>query len=209
MLQSQATAALGEFFAQLTSLEPEPDSDSGLCVKLPPPVMVLPRKQRIPVETPLTRFEQFAKKKGLKIKKKEKKVFDETTGEWRLSYGYIRGGKPQDGWMIEAPDAIETDPFAQRDAKQEALAKQKKREGRNKKRAARAVAAVASVSAKRISVTDILREIQGASSPGSSASMGQFDAVPNKPLFESPRYCEGCLLRDQRRESLEDCLGLL
>jgi hypothetical protein len=92
---------LGEFFAQLTSLEPEPDSDSGLCVKLSPPVVILPRKQMIPVEKSLTRFEQFGKNKGLKIKKKEKKVFDETTGEWHLSYGYTRGGKPQDDWMID------------------------------------------------------------------------------------------------------------
>jgi hypothetical protein len=172
---------LGEFFAQLTSLELEPDSDSGLRVKLSPPVMILPREQMIPVEKPPAPFEQFVKNKGLKIKKKENKVFDEITGEWRLSYGYKRGGKPQEDWMIEVLDGIESDPFAQRDAtKQEALTKQKKRERRTKKRA------VANVSAKGNYPTDTLREaVQRASSPGSSASMNQFNAVPNKPpIFE-------------------------
>jgi regulator of ribosome biosynthesis len=183
MLQSHATASLRQLFSQLTSLDRESES----IVKLPPPTIHLPREKPIPIEKPPTRFEQFVKNKGLKIKKKETKVFDEATGEWRLAYGYKRGGKPQDDWLIEVPGGVDDDPFAKREAdKKESLAEQKKRERRNKQRAARAVADVASVSTKGNYRTDTLKAaVHRASNPGSSASMNQFNKVPNKlPIFE-------------------------
>jgi hypothetical protein len=124
---------------------------------------------------------------GLKLKKKEVKVFDEATSEWRLAYGHKPRGKPQDDWLIEVPAGVNDDPFAKREAeKKESLNEQKKRERRNKHRAARAVAAVASVSTKGNYRTDTLKAaVHRASNPGSSASMNQFNKVPNKPpIFE-------------------------
>lgn len=44
--------------------------------KLPPPVFVLPRSRKCPVAKPLTKWEKFAKEKGIKKVKKDKKVFD-------------------------------------------------------------------------------------------------------------------------------------
>lgn len=44
--------------------------------KLPPPVYVLPRTRKCPVAKPLTKWEKFAKEKGIKKVKKDKKVFD-------------------------------------------------------------------------------------------------------------------------------------
>lgn len=44
--------------------------------KLPAPVFVLPRTRKCPVAKPLTKWEKFAKEKGIKKVKKDKKVFD-------------------------------------------------------------------------------------------------------------------------------------
>lgn len=45
--------------------------------KLPAPVFVLPRSRKCPTAKPLTKWEKFAKEKGIKKVKKDKKVFDQ------------------------------------------------------------------------------------------------------------------------------------
>jgi regulator of ribosome biosynthesis len=171
-------------YKQLSALDHETETK----VTLPKPVIELPREKPIPVEKPKTRWEQFVKNKGLKIEKKETKVFDEATGEWKLRYGYKRGGKAPEEWLKEVPNGVMEDPFAKIDSeKKEKLSKQMKQERRNKARAARATAeATASVSTKASHKKELLRAaIKTASHPGSSASMNQFNKVPNKPaIFE-------------------------
>lgn len=55
-----------------------PTERVGECVvaKLPQQTCVLPRSRKCPVAKPLTKWEKFAKEKGIKKVKKDKKVFD-------------------------------------------------------------------------------------------------------------------------------------
>jgi len=55
---------------------------------LPEPKLPLPRSRKLPEPKVLSRWEQFAKSKGLKKTKKDKKVYDEILGKWVPTYGY-------------------------------------------------------------------------------------------------------------------------
>jgi len=54
-------------------------------------VLVLPRAQRVPDAPIETKWEKYAKEKGIQKKKKERMVFDETDQEYKPRYGYKRG----------------------------------------------------------------------------------------------------------------------
>jgi len=55
---------------------------------LPLPKVAIPREKPIPKARPLTKWEQFAKDKGIKKKSKNTKVWDEKTKSWKFSWGY-------------------------------------------------------------------------------------------------------------------------
>ena len=69
--------------------------------KLPSGVTVFPREKPLPKEKRLTKWEQYAKLKGIKKTKKSRKVFDETTQEWRPRWGYKRANDSTKDWLIE------------------------------------------------------------------------------------------------------------
>lgn len=72
--------------------------------KLPPPVYVLPRTRKCPVAKPLTKWEKFAKEKGIKKVKKDKKVFDPELEKWVPTYGFKRAeAERQRDWVLEVP----------------------------------------------------------------------------------------------------------
>lgn len=48
----------------------------------------MPRATKIPEPKPETKWEKFAKEKGIKKHKRERMVFDETNKEFRPRYGY-------------------------------------------------------------------------------------------------------------------------
>jgi len=50
--------------------------EETVVAKLLPAEFVLPRARKVPVPKPLTKWEKFAKEKGIVNKKKDKKVFD-------------------------------------------------------------------------------------------------------------------------------------
>ena len=79
---------VGRFFA----LPSEP-TEGGRMVHLPPAVTVLPREKPIPKPKPLTRWEKFAKEKGIAKKKKDLMVYDEQSKEWKPRFGYKRYGQ--------------------------------------------------------------------------------------------------------------------
>ena len=182
---SMLVLARTSFNTLIDRIKSLPQDSSGR-LKTPKAVISLPRQNHIPIEKPKTRWEQFKQNKGIKTQKKEKKVFDEKTGEWTLRYGYKRGNKPEKDWLIEVPNGVYTDPFEKRDqAKKEQYKEQLKRERRNKMRAERAkIDAVATIQAKGNYTTDTIKNaIKVASNPGSSASMNQFNKVDNKPTI--------------------------
>ncbi|KAM4718370.1 ribosome biogenesis regulatory protein homolog [Anableps anableps] len=97
-----------------------------IVAKLPEQTTRLPREKPPPKPRAPTRWEQFAKLKGIQKKKKTNLVWDETAKEWRRRWGYKRANDDTKDWLIEVPEAADPDEdqFAKRNkAKKERVAK--------------------------------------------------------------------------------------
>lgn len=111
-------------------------------LKLPEATTTLPRAKPVPKPKPPTKWEQFAKSKGIKSKSdknREKLVYDETTRKWVPRYGYNKArNDEQKDWLIEVPDNADpnVDYFAKKNEdKRERVAKNKFQHLRNVARA--------------------------------------------------------------------------
>ena len=82
-------------------LLPTESAEVGRLAVLPPPKTKLPREKPVPVEKPLSKWEQYKRDKGLKTRKKEKLVFDELSGTWKERYGPNKANKLDNNWIIE------------------------------------------------------------------------------------------------------------
>jgi len=83
---------------RLFALEKKTDT-AGVLLHLPPPTDHCPREKPVPVPRAETRWEKFAKERGIQKRKRERMVWDEDTQTWRPRYGYKREGKMAD-WLI-------------------------------------------------------------------------------------------------------------
>ncbi|KAL3646788.1 hypothetical protein CASFOL_009332 [Castilleja foliolosa] len=120
---------------------PSTEDPEGPIVKLPAPTTKLPREKPLPKPKPPTKWEEFAKKRGIQKKHKEKVVFDEQAGTWKRRYGYDRVNDENDIPIIEAKASDEpgTDPFAERrKEKKSKVDKQEKNRLHNLKQAQKA-----------------------------------------------------------------------
>ena len=159
-------------------------------IPLPTPAARLPREKPLPEPKPVTRWEKFAKDKGIVKKKRSKMVWDEDSQQWAPRYGFGRAGNPKDApenWVVEAKpgDDGTVDPFeARKDARKEKLAKQKRQEERNRLAAAHAATvgtAPGSSGMERADKKSYLKQAIAAAQV-STASVGRFDkALPNEP----------------------------
>ncbi|KAF9152485.1 Rhodanese- sulfurtransferase [Linnemannia schmuckeri] len=119
---------------------PTISDDNGVMAMLPAPTTLLPREKPLPKPKPETRWEKFAKAKGIVNRKKERMVFDDNTGEYKPRWGYK--GINDDGskdWIIEVPSGanpMEDQYEARREAKKERIEKNDKRRQRNLEEAA-------------------------------------------------------------------------
>ncbi|VDK75607.1 unnamed protein product [Litomosoides sigmodontis] len=109
--------------------------DEAICAKLPAPIYRIPREKPIPSVRQLTKWEQYAQQKGIRKKKKDRKIFDEQTQEWKERYGY-KSAKHSDAkdWLIEISDNKDpmVDYFAEREkAKRENVDKNEMQRLRN------------------------------------------------------------------------------
>lgn len=103
-------------------------------VKLPEPKTWMPREKPVPKGKPMTKWEEYAKSKGIVNKKRSKMVFDEATKEYKPRWGYKRGNDDTKEWLIEVPSNADPmiDQFAIRnDAKKERTAKNELQRLRN------------------------------------------------------------------------------
>ncbi|XP_061661875.1 ribosome biogenesis regulatory protein homolog [Syngnathoides biaculeatus] len=110
----------------------------AVVVKLPAPTTPLPREKPPPKPRPPTKWEQFAKMKGIQKKKKTNLAWDETAKEWRRRWGYKRAKDDTKEWLIEVPETADPgeDQFAKRvAAKKERVAKNELNRLRNIARA--------------------------------------------------------------------------
>jgi regulator of ribosome biosynthesis len=150
----------------------------------------LPRAKPIPKENQMTRWEKFAKQKGIQKKKKSRMVWDEDKKEWRPRWGYkgVTEGKEKD-WLIEIPRQKDpmVDYFTQaKEEKKERINKNKKRQQRNLEEATMAAAGITDVrEAKKARKELIARELSLVQK--STASMGKFD----KQLKGEPKPKKG------------------
>ncbi|TGZ83429.1 ribosomal biogenesis regulatory protein [Ascodesmis nigricans] len=92
----------------LTTLPLKSTSD-GIYAELPEPVTSLPREKPVPKEREPTKWELFAKKKGIKAKQRDGKlVYDEETGEWVPKWGYKGKNKDvENQWLVEVDEKRE------------------------------------------------------------------------------------------------------
>jgi len=98
---------------QLLTTCPVSSTPDGVLLTLPAPAIHLPREKPLPKPKPPTKWERFAKKKGIgnfnpnssKEERRKKLVYDEEKGEWVPKWGYK--GKNKDGegdWLVEVDE---------------------------------------------------------------------------------------------------------
>lgn len=120
---------------------PSEMTDDGRLVKLPKPTTVYPREKPIPKQRQLTKWEQYAKEKGIQKKRRDRLVWDEQMQEFVPRYG--KGSKNSLSRDIILPHkeslAEGDDPFsAKRREKKERIKNQDKKRLANLGRAAKA-----------------------------------------------------------------------
>ncbi|XP_075936623.1 ribosome biogenesis regulatory protein homolog [Anarhichas minor] len=106
--------------------QPTERVDEAIVTKLPDTVTPLPREKPPPKPRPPTKWEEFARLKGIQNKKNTNLVWDENAKDWRRRWGYKRAKDDTKEWLIEVPVTADPneDQFAKRaTAKKERVAK--------------------------------------------------------------------------------------
>lgn len=158
-------------------------SDNVHVVKLPASKTVIPREKPVPAPKKATKWEEYARVKGITKKKRTRMLWDEQAKEWRPRWGYQRANDPTKDWLIEVPnqsDPLE-DQFAKRiKAKKEAAAKNELQRLRNIARNMKGkVPGVGLTPLEKPDKDDISKALSLART--STASIGKFtDALPKE-----------------------------
>ena len=101
--------------------------EEAIVVKLPKPKYSLPRAKPVPKPRSLTKWEQFAKAKGIVKKKRTKLTWDDQLKKWIPLYGFKRAAAQKEkDWVLEVPQNANPmeDQFAKKvEAKSERVAK--------------------------------------------------------------------------------------
>lgn len=140
-LLSKATAGCTQLIRALWQL-PTEQSDAGPLVTLPTfDEVKLPRSMPPPPPKQETKWEKFAKAKGIVLnkEKRSRKVWDDDTGSWKFRHGYEKANKKDNEWPIMEVGA-EDDPYAdpwekQREDKRERVEKNVANRMKNEERA--------------------------------------------------------------------------
>ncbi len=77
--------------------------DNVVVAQLPPELYLLPRSKPVPKPKTPTKWETYAKEKGIQKKKREKLVFDDNNNQWKPRFGF-RGINQNKDWVIEVPN---------------------------------------------------------------------------------------------------------
>lgn len=103
--------------------------------ELPDPFTQLPREKPVPKPKEPTKWEQFAKKKGIAPKSKDgKMVYDEATGEWVPKWGYKGANKGvEDDWLVEVDETKDVNANPRNLSRAERVERIKKNEKQQKK----------------------------------------------------------------------------
>ncbi|KAK7060352.1 Rhodanese-related sulfurtransferase [Paramarasmius palmivorus] len=169
-LQSLARDGVQNLLAKLFTL-PTDSSPDGPLAQLPPPTTQLPRAKPLPKPKPPTKWELFAKAKGIQKKRRDKKEWDEERQEWVNRWGKDGKNKQlEEQWITEVP--LNADPDY--DPRKIAKAERKERVAKNEKQKLANIArAQQADSSREERKSEIDRTL--AASRISTASMGKFD----------------------------------
>lgn len=199
-LLAMATSATQLLIRHLFTL-PVEQSEAGPLAVLPPPSTSLPREKHVPVDSPPTRWEKFAKEKGITKKKRERMLWDETKKEWKPRYGFGKANDASAAWAI--PVHGNADPMADpyqvlADDKKKRTIKNKLSMLKNMTTAGNANAESKEMKAARLAVASI-----------STASMGKFDkrlagASPKEQPKELPGAKKRPLPNEQHGDKARD-----
>ncbi|KAL4490809.1 hypothetical protein ABPG72_021863 [Tetrahymena utriculariae] len=80
-------------------------------LKLPNKVTVFPRQKPIPKEKPLTRWQKFAKEKGIEKKRRGRMVWDDNVQDWVPRWGAYSVKKNEDKFTPIMEHKAGTDPY--------------------------------------------------------------------------------------------------
>ncbi|CAN8287334.1 unnamed protein product [Cochlearia groenlandica] len=209
---------------------PSTETNDGPIVQLPPCTTKLPREKHIPRPKPPTKWEEFALKKGIQKRKKDKIVYDEQTDQFKRRHGYDRVNDDNDIPIIEAKASDEpgVDPFAKRiEDRKKNVGKQEKNRLQNLKTAAKAGALpshiqlaasafpISGVKAQPKKIgKEALGDVAGLAAT-STASGGKFDKkLPGeKPLKKQGKHHKylpvvaGSGMGDQEKEQTNNVLS--
>ncbi|KAJ8667400.1 hypothetical protein QAD02_009062 [Eretmocerus hayati] len=157
-----------------------------IVAELPKPTYILPRARKLPKPKPLTKWQQFAKDKGIRSKKKGKSKlkWDDLLQKWTPTYGFRRAeAEKQKEWLIECKEdgKPKEDPFAAiKTAKNEKKAKNELQRLRNLAKAKKVKVPKVGLpstehfrDAKQLSKGAKVAEV-------STASLGRFNENPKK-----------------------------
>ncbi|KAM4606482.1 ribosome biogenesis regulatory protein homolog [Polymixia lowei] len=163
--------------------QPTERIEEAIVAKLPDPVTRLPREKPPPKRKAPTKWEEFAKLKGIQKKKKTNLVWDDVAKEWRRRWGYKRAKDDTKEWLIEVPVTADPneDQFEKRNkAKKERVAKNELNRLRNIARAQKMkVPGVGLTPAAQQSRSDLAKAVSVAKT--STASAGKFqDRLPKE-----------------------------
>jgi len=157
--------------------------DNVITCSLPASTSILPREKKIPKPKPPTKWEIFAKERGIGNKKRGRMIFDEESKTWKPRFGYKRGNDNTKEWCVEVPEKGDPneDQFEKRmGEKKERIAKNELQRlsniNRNKK--GNAIGIAGKVDHKKAK-EEIDKEINLAKA--STASLGKFqDKLPKE-----------------------------
>lgn len=166
------------------------DKDDNL-LELPPKATLFPRFKKMPSKPILTKWEEFARKKGIKKKqKRNKKVWNEETKEYVRRYG--KGGvqdikRKMDVAREAKPGEEYDDPF-ERDSRQKKIQKVQQRvnEQRNKLIKKGFDPKTLERKSKKAPLVQKIQTVQNQieKTKKSTASLGKFDPITKKEVSQ-------------------------
>ena len=167
--------------------------EDAVTAKFPPPSYILPREKPVPKPKVLTKWEKYAKEKGIdKKKKKDRLVWDDVVQKWVPQFGYKKAQAEADkNWAIPVKHNADSyeDPYEKlAEDKREKAAKNELQRLRNLARAKNVKVPTSGVgpvgketSSKALSQSDDLKNAAEIVK-SSNASMGKFQESLNKKL---------------------------
>ncbi|WVW81170.1 hypothetical protein I302_103161 [Kwoniella bestiolae CBS 10118] len=208
---------------------PTKSTSSGPITLLPTPATLLPREKPLPKPKPLTKWERFAKEKGISHKKKEKHVWDEEKQEWVARWGKDGKNREKEGqWLheVKAGEDADLDPASTaRSDRKARIAKNQKQQAANIAAAANQSSTSTSASASSRGVSTLsqeqkknLRERRKEElhrsmllSKTATASLGKYDkAIENEPKVKGvKRKFEANVTPTSGKSEKENALDVL